>query len=80
MSTSANPIKNAYQDRQKVLDMLAQCRKIFGDRNTTKSQYKSMQECLGFAYLYCPDDLKELVRSTLQESALREVAFINIWK
>jgi len=73
-------IENVFSNKERVLESLSSARKVFGDKRTTQEQYDSMERCLAFAFVYCPDDLRDIVKSTLDESSRRRLFYeFNIW-
>ena len=72
--------KHEYSKKEKCLEDMTLARKLWGNKDTTKSQYEAMEFCLGLILLYCPSEVVPLVTSMLNESEIRKVHFLlNIW-
>jgi hypothetical protein len=72
--------EDAFKDKEYCFEQIKEARKLFGNKNTTEEQYEAMEKVLGFAYLYCPEEIKSLVFATLNEAERRKIHFIlNIW-
>lgn len=77
----SDALERVFSDKDKVYEVLNEARVLFGSRSTTEDQYEGMKRALGFALLYCPEELRELVVSTLDEAAKREWFFVlYVWR
>jgi len=76
----SNPVEKVFSQRQTVLETVRGARDVFGSTKTTRKQYKAMQDALGFALLYGPEDLRVTVEATLTEANRRELYFIPLWQ
>jgi len=73
-------IERVFSDRDRVIEVLNESRKLFGSWSTTEVQYEAMKKTLGFALIYCPKELRSLVDATLLEAGMREWFFVlNVW-
>lgn len=55
-------------------------RETFGSTQTTIHQYDQMQKALSMMYLYCPDEIKDFVLLTLEESNRRRLYYeLQVW-
>ena len=70
-----NTIQEHYSDEETCRAEISEARQIFGDKTTNRKQFEAMQKALGLMYLYCPKTMMQLVKSTLDESVIRETYF-----
>ena len=56
-------------------------RAIFSAKDTTRVQYHSMQNTLGYMYLYCSEKMKSMVWAHVIDASVRELYFeTQIWR
>jgi len=73
-------MKELFEDRENCFQCIRDARKLFGDMDTTESQYQKMEDTLAFGFLYCPEDLQHLFEATLRESEIRKFYFMTkVW-
>jgi len=73
-------IERVFSNEDRIFEALNEARKLFGSRSTTEDQYDAMKKTLGFCLLYCPERLRDIVVSTLDEAAKREWFFVlYVW-
>ena len=71
-----NEMSAAYTKEQ-TLNTIREAREIFQNKNTSFEKYQLMEKGLAFAYLYCPEELMELVEATLNEAVVRKLYLHN---
>lgn len=74
-----NEIQEYFQDEKNCYRDIGAARKAFGSTTTTEAQYDQMEKTLSLMFLYCPEDIQDIVLATLEEAELRRQYFINIW-
>ena len=74
-------IQKLFEDKEYCYSQIREARELFGNVNTTRKQFDAMVRVLGFGYLYCPEEIRGIFLSTLDESVRREFWYIsNVWK
>ena len=73
-------IAEFYSQKDNCLKEIRKARELFGNRSTTEKQYTGMESALSYMYLYCPDEIRNSVESTLQEAEMRKPMFIRLWR
>ncbi|MGD9157033.1 MAG: hypothetical protein PVG39_01380 [Desulfobacteraceae bacterium] len=58
-------------DREYCYSELRNVRSVFSTKPYTEDQFDGIQKTLGLMYLYCPEDLQDLVLSHMQEAETR---------
>ena len=51
-----------------------------GNKNTTEDQWYSMNQTVGFMFLYCSEELQPVVLAILNEITMREFYMHKIWR
>jgi hypothetical protein len=64
-----------YSDKENCFADIREARKAFGSTTTTEEQYDQMEKALGIMYLHCPEDIQDIVLSTIQEAEIRRLWF-----
>ena len=66
-------MQELFSSEQYCKDEILRIRESWGNKNSFNSKsIDASRYSLGFMYLYCPDKIKELVKSTLNELDRRE--------
>lgn len=66
--------KDFYTDKEYCFNELHAARRIMCNKNLfTQDVARGLEQGLGMMYLYCPDDIKGLVLSQIQELTMREM-------
>jgi hypothetical protein len=74
-------IQEHFSDKKTCFASIAEARKAWGNRNTTREQFDGLEQGLGLLYLYCPEDIMDIVQSTLDEATTRRTHFeLHIWE
>ena len=60
-----------FSKRDNVKQALTDARKHWGLCSTTKAQFDKIIDTLAFAFLYCPEDMKDIVEYSINEAKLR---------
>jgi hypothetical protein len=74
-TSDSHPYNNIKLCRNDLLE----ARKAFCSATTTEVQYEQMRKTLALMYLYCPEIIRPLVWSTLEEATMREPYFRARW-
>jgi len=75
-----DPIKTLFQNDEYSKAELLRCRKVMGNKNTTEDQWYSMNQTVGFMFLYCSEELQPVVLAILNEITMREFYMHKIWR
>ena len=79
--TNENPefgtIEDYYADSENCLYEIRLAREIFGSTESTYNDWKGMERALAFMYLYCPEDLTNIVNAALNECFSRKLMMIQ---
>jgi hypothetical protein len=67
-----NSIEALFQDKQYCFDEMCRIRQRWGVKGLTEEGWKAIDRTLGLMYLYCPDEIKTLVLSQMEESTRRQ--------
>ena len=61
-----------YKDKEYCYSEIRNARKVFGQSGITLEKWECMERGLAFMYAYCPEDLRVIVLSTLEEAGIRK--------
>jgi len=75
----ADEIQEYFKDEKNCYRDLGAARKAFGSTATTEAQYDQMEKTLGLMFLYCPEDIQDIVYSTMTEATTRRFYFELRW-
>lgn len=67
-----------FKDSEYCKKQLVEARRIMGKKSLTKEKSEKLSFTLGAMYLYCPDDMKDIVYATLSELTRREQFLFGI--
>jgi hypothetical protein len=76
----ADPIAEVLSQPENARRCMHDARRVFGDRTTTEAQYNQMEKALGLGYIHCPEDMRTLFLSTLNEATTRRAYFEKWWE
>lgn len=62
-----------FQDRDYCLAEMRRIRQSLGTIKATDAAFESAESVLSFMWLYCPEDLRNLVEAQLKETGRRRV-------
>jgi hypothetical protein len=67
-----NELETIFSDKKYCFSEIGKARQLFSDRaNMTVQKVEAMGKALGLMYLYCPEDIEDLVVATMTELAMR---------
>jgi len=72
-------LQMVFSDHDRCINDILLAREVFGNINTTRSEYNDMESVLAFMYLYCPEDLCSTVEGAVHEASRRRLFFERRW-
>lgn len=70
-------VESPFADKEYCFSEMQEARKIFGDRNQlTLEKADNILKMMAMMYLYCPDEIRDLVEGCLYELELRRYYFV----
>lgn len=69
-----------YADDEYCKREIVQARRLFGDTNTTETQYDAMEKALTMIFLHAASfEISQMAHMTLNEAQMRRPAFEQRW-
>ncbi len=76
----SNPVQEIFADDELCKYELLQVREKFGDKRTTRKEYKHLLNSCLLALMYCSEKMRAIAEATYEEAIRRQVYFdLHLW-